>query len=217
MSDFTRFTPDGEELATVDVKRLNLWKVKTGASVSHIDFDESIVDVAFNSAKTHMIVTTLKNFHLWDMRTGQRVGPPLARNQPAPTVFPPTEERGVAAFTPKGDKFMVRSNKNAFDLRFTADATLVRTLTSPSEGDVYRLTFSRDGSSVILSEFLRSTTIWEVEPAPVRGDPERITLAVQVQTGEELNEDGMARRLDVEELKRRSEQLDKLGGSPWGR
>jgi len=78
--------------------------------------------------------------------------------------------------------------------------------------------FSPDGRTIVTgggdrSKRTGSASLWP-GLVPLRGTPERLVLWVQVLTGQELDDDGVARWLDAPAWQERRRRLDDLGGPP---
>jgi WD40 repeat protein len=73
------------------------------------------------------------------------------------------------------------------------------------------LAFGSDGRT-FLSGSVDGTVQWVPVPAAMEGDPERIKLWVEVQTGRELDGSGVVRELDWRDWQKRFQRLRELGG-----
>ena len=59
-----------------------------------------------------------------------------------------------------------------------------------------------------------AVTFWDASISPLEGDPERITLWVEVLTGFEFDSEGSLDVLDAQCWRQRRARLSKLGGPP---
>jgi hypothetical protein len=78
---------------------------------------------------------------------------------------------------------------------------------------VWAVSCSPKEKKVVTGSEDKTARLWQI-PEPAVGDPERITLWVQVITGLELDDNGAVHRLDADTWKQRRQQLRGLGGPP---
>jgi hypothetical protein len=76
------------------------------------------------------------------------------------------------------------------------------------------VSFSPDGSEILLVDNFGTFAIWQAPPGPLAGDCEQIACRVQVVTGLELDPTGGINVLDAPTWQERRRQLQELGGPP---
>jgi hypothetical protein len=74
--------------------------------------------------------------------------------------------------------------------------------------------FTHDDRAVLTAGRDGELTRWQMETLPVAGDVERIRLWIQVLTGMELDQEGVAGGLSHETWNERRRQLEELRGPP---
>jgi hypothetical protein len=72
--------------------------------------------------------------------------------------------------------------------------------------------FTPDGQTVLTASGDKTCRFWEVSPAPVAGEAERLVLWTQVITGMEVEPSGPVRLLDAATWQQRRQRLQELGG-----
>jgi eukaryotic-like serine/threonine-protein kinase len=75
-----------------------------------------------------------------------------------------------------------------------------------------RIRFSPDGRYLLTSDG-HAARLWDA-PAPLPGDPPRLSAWVEAATGREIDERGAARALDRDAWLERRHRLESLGGPP---
>ena len=82
------------------------------------------------------------------------------------------------------------------------------------QNTVVAVTFSPDGTTVLTGSYDKTARLWWAVPPLVPGTPERVSLWVQVLTGQELDEYSAVRVLDADTWQERRQRLEELGGPP---
>jgi hypothetical protein len=152
-----------------------------------------------------MVVVTGEAGHLaraWDLERGEPISATLA--DLAGNISRLT-------FSPDGRCFLTglwdRHNARLWD---TATGKPIGPPIHHAEA-VYHVAFTADGKRILSTSVNGEFRSQEV-PLPLPGGPERIRCWVEVLTGMELDEQGMIRNLNADDLQRRRERLDELGG-----
>jgi serine/threonine protein kinase/WD40 repeat protein len=212
------FSPDGKAVLTGggDVGdftgEARLWSVATGKELSPPMCHQGLVTaVAFRPGGKGLLTVT-KNprleageVWLWSPTSGEPLGPPL----------PHRDLIRAVAFTSDGRAFLTGSD--AGTARLWSAATKKQIGPALRHQDpVIAVRISPDGKTMFTMTNHKTVTLWPV-PVPVAGGPERITLAVQILTGKELDDDGIVRVLDAKTLQDRRRRLEELGGQPFRR
>ena len=76
------------------------------------------------------------------------------------------------------------------------------------------MSFSPDGSEILVADRHGNAQVWKAPPGPLKGDYERIVCWVQVVTGMELDLTGGINVLDAPAWQQRCQRLQELGGPP---
>jgi WD40 repeat protein/tRNA A-37 threonylcarbamoyl transferase component Bud32 len=207
------FSPDGKSVLTGgDDRTARLWEVPTGRPLGKpLCHEDWIMTVAYSpDGKTVLTGGHDNTARLWEAPVGKPLGAPLRHDG---WVV-------AAAFHPQGKAILTGSG---YQEGREATARLWEVATGKPLGPpiqhhgslVARLAYSPDGRTVLTTDWHKdekepAAYLWEV--GPVEGEVERIVLWVQVRTGMELDDRGMARELDAPTRDARRMRLDRLGG-----
>jgi WD40 repeat protein len=207
------FSPDGHTVLTGswdDTARL--WDARTGKHLGEpLRHKGWVLAVAFNpEGDTVLTGSRDKTAQLWDARTGKPLGDPL-RHQ---------GEVWAVAFSPEGHTVLTGSEDNTARLW---DARTGEPLGDPlrHQGEVQAVAFSPDGKHFVTACAGNSfhgrgrqvstgmALLWQA-PAPLQADVRHIRLWVEVNTGLELDSQGVVRALDAPAWQERWKALQKL-------
>jgi WD40 repeat protein len=199
------FSPDGKMLLTgSDDGNARLWDMATGNAVGPpLEHQYAVNSLAFSpDGNTVLTGSEDQTAQLWETATGRAIGPPLKDHGRVDAV----------AFSPDGKILLVGSQDKTARLW---DAVTRKAIGPPLQhkGDVRAVAFSPDGKTMVTGSANGMAQLWEA-PSIVPGTPERITLWVQVLTGQELDEHGAVRVLDADTWHERRRRLEELGGPP---
>ncbi|HYT95493.1 MAG TPA: serine/threonine-protein kinase [Gemmataceae bacterium] len=193
------------------------WEAATGKALGPaipITFKDRIgglLTVVSADGKT-ILTANSDEARVWDAVTGKPRGEPL--------TVPQDHFFQDATFSP--DARVILTVNSGFGPaptelkgRFTEvrlwEAVTLRQLGPPLRGPS-AAAFSPDGKTFLEAG---EKEVWlRRVPAPLRGDPERIRLWVEVNTGQALDESGAVLKLDATGLRERWQRLQKLGGMP---
>jgi WD40 repeat protein len=220
------FSPDGKFVFTTTTDwgghnafEGRLWDVPRGIPVGEpMPHREEITSVAFSpDGKTILTGSLDSTARLWDAATGQPVGPPLRCQGKVRAVAFSSDGRFLLTQTGPSAEGLTRERAgppqevaefiNAFQLW---DAATGQPLGEPVPAPDAGVHF--EGNEVV---GMTGTTVcrWKA-PAPLEGDPDRIRLWIEVNSGLELDEGGAAVELDANAWQQRHDRLQQLGGPP---
>ncbi len=196
--------PDGKGVLVGLPNGADLWdadkRVFTGLSLPHTS---SVSAVAVDAEGRRAATGAWNVGHVWDLRTGAPVGPPLLHSGGSGH-----EERFRAmAFSP--DSCFVAG------LAFDGAIRLWDAATGRPVGPVMQqsgagaLAFHPDGSVLFTSGRTASVCRWRV-PRPAEGKAELLTLQTQVLTGMELDAEGVVHLLSADAWRERRQRLEEL-------
>jgi WD40 repeat protein len=192
-------SPDGKTVATATAgdkdKAVRLWDVATGTVRATFPHPNVVQGVAFNpDGRTLLTGCADRTARLWDLETGQVIGPPL--KHPRELVAVTFSVDGRLAATSGGD-----NTARLWDV--ATGQPIGAPLPHPEWATV--LAFTQDGQGLWTGSY-EVARRWPV-PLPVKGDKERVTLGVQVLTGMELNDYGLVDWLDAATWQQRRQRL----------
>jgi WD40 repeat protein len=201
------------------------WETATGkplGPVIPVTVAASAPLVAVSADGRTILTTSLNEARVWDAVTGKPHGEPLTVPQDpfGRNLAYSRDYFQNAAFSPDAQVIMTINlgfgpapgkAEDAFrEVRLWEAATL-RPLGPPLRGP-NTAAFSPDGKT-FLAAGEKEAWLRRV-PTPLQGDPERIRLWVEVNTGQALDEGGAVLELDETSLRERWQRLQKLGGPP---
>jgi WD40 repeat protein len=192
------FSQDGKMLLTVSGDEIHTWDAETGLAAGPILKEASHVINAAFSADSQTIVTGNRDqtAQLWDVATGRRQGwRPLWH--PAPVLAAALSPDGGLAVTGCADG-SVRLWNRASALPLGPAARL--------RDKVVAVAFAADGRSFLAGGLDRALGRWRV-PGPMEGTLEQIELRLSVETGMEIEENGVVYFLDAVSWRERQRQL----------
>jgi WD40 repeat protein len=199
------FGPEGTVVATGSKDHTaRLWQTATGEGLGpYLPHHDFVTAVAFRP-NGRTLVTTSHDFtaRLWDVATGQALR----------TIVQLPALPQAAALNPGGTMLVIGcADRTARLCDVTTGIFLGPPL--PHAGEVRAVAFSPDGRTLLTGGLGRTACLWAV-PAPMQGDPARITLWAQVATGMELSGAGDFTVLPEFDWRRRRERLAEAGGAP---
>jgi WD40 repeat protein len=208
------FSPDGQILVTRAGETACFWKTDTGQPLGQpVRHAGGVNRVEFHPSGRLLLTQSGPTMRFWE------VGPPggapsgpqrLAAARPlGPPLEHPEAVEGMA-FSPDGRTVATGCGDGM--LRFW-DVLTGKALGPPRRhGGILRgVRFSPDGRTIATGGTDGTVRLWPV-PAPLEGDPERITRSLEVRTGVELDSNGTVQVLDAATWQDRREQLAEMGG-----
>ena len=212
------FSPDGKFVFTITKEAREdkgfegrLWNVPRGVPVGEpMPHREEITSAVFSpDGKTILTGSLDSTARLWDAATGRPVGPPLrCQGRVRAVAF---SGDGRILLTQTGSK-RVGPPHNPYvgeAFQFWEAATgqpLGEPVPAPDAGVHF------EGNEVV---GMTGATVcrWKA-PAPLEGDPERIRLWIEVNSGLALDAGGAIVELDANAWQQRQDRLQQLGGLP---
>jgi WD40 repeat protein len=200
----TAFSPDGKLSAIAsgdDTARL--WDVERrkprGLPLKH---QNRVVALAFSpDGRTLLTGSTDQTARLWDTRTGKPLGEPHKQ----------TGAVWAVAFSTDG-RTVVTGSRGGARLWNAATGTPVGPLW-PHRRMVWAAACHPRDQTVATGGGDGKARLWQL-PAPMEGERQRVALWVQVLTGMELDDSGVARRLGASAWEQRRQRLAQRGGPP---
>jgi len=199
------FSSDSKTLVTGAYSQAaQLWNVATGERIGKpLLHRESVKAVAISpDGQTVLTGSDDRTARLWQAATGNPVHTPFLH------------PRGVTAvaFSPDGKTILTGSLDDQKARLW--DVFTGKPLGMPFDHrrPVWAVAFSSDGKTA-LSASPDKAGFWPV-PVPLPGEVERLVLWAQVQTGMELDADGVVAGLDAAQWQERRKRLEELGGPP---
>jgi WD40 repeat protein/tRNA A-37 threonylcarbamoyl transferase component Bud32 len=196
------FSPDGKLLLTgCEDGTARLWDAATGEPVGEpLPHAGPVRTVAFRPDGRALLTGSWGNgvVQLWDARTGQPLGRPLQHQDSVLAVAfsPDGQTAATACWDGKARLWTVATGK-------PIGAPLAH------QSTVRAVAFSPDGRTVLTGSFDRTARLWDV-PLPTEGPAEEIVLRAQVETGTELDRNGLFRMLDAPTWTKRVQRLQQL-------
>ncbi len=170
------FSPQGERLAVIYDKTVNIWDATTDKIVS-IPHNDKISDIAFNADGTRLLGTAgVLGAKIWDASSGALL---------FHTPLPRQHGKIVSiALSPDRKRLASASEENQIKVWDAFSGRVLWTLTpSGSSSPIYRLFFSSDGSRLLGSSSNR-VQMWEAASgAPLASQSARCSLSVQMENG----------------------------------
>src|SRR5262249_5853050 len=142
---------------------------------------------------------------LWEVPSGRSLMAPLLHDGWVRSV----------AFSPDGKTLATGCDDGAARLWNAEDGTALGAVLQ-HRGPVNRVAFSPDGRTVLTGSSDGPARLW-TPPSPLRGDPDHVTLWLQVLTGMELDAEGTVQVLPGDVWEQRRRQLHERGGPPTNR
>ncbi|MCI0358332.1 MAG: WD40 repeat domain-containing protein, partial [Planctomycetaceae bacterium] len=190
---------DGQMVATAGSK-IRLWSAKTGEQMpGTMDNEEAIDHLTFSpNGKWLLAVDRDRTARLWEVQTAQPVGPPLFH----------MARVHQAVFLGDGP-LLVAGTGDGAQIWDAATSTPI----GPALKPALAVAASPDGRTVAASAG-REFRLWQV-PQPVADEPQRIRLAIEIDSGLSLDDSGDVKVLDIDAWNLRRQQLMAEGGSPF--
>jgi WD40 repeat protein len=140
---------------------------------------------------------------LWDVALSELLVEPLRHEA----------EVGAVAFSPDGSILLTGSLDGTGQYW---DAMTGHPLGPPLRhaGGVTSAAYAPDGRSAATGGMDHTVRLWRTPAPPATGDAARVSLWVEALTEMEMNDRGALRALSAADVRRRREELDRLGGPP---
>jgi WD40 repeat protein len=212
------FSPDSQTVLTGGLDRTaRLWRTATGEPLGlSIHLQGECRAVAFSAdGKTILTGSSDGTARRWDAVTGAPLGPPLPhRGAVCAVAFSPAGRALLTVCDFWGGETEGRLWATATGKPLGPPLRLADRFRWPGGSSVQALAaFSPDGKVVLTGDQDKLSRLWSV-PAPIPGEPERITVWAQVITGLELDQYEEISVLDADTWQQRRQHLEALGGPP---
>jgi WD40 repeat protein/serine/threonine protein kinase len=199
------FSPNGRSCAVASGDNaVCLWDLPTGRArflaAVHLS---RVVALAFSPDGQRLVTgSTDKTAQLWDAATGKPVGEPLKH------------QGGVwgVGFSADGRTVVTGGRGGGARLWDAATGTPIGPVW-PHQQVVWAVACHPTEPLVLTGSADRTARLWQI-PDPVDGQPEQITLWLQVITGMDLDDNGKTHWLDAATWFERRRRLGELGGPP---
>jgi WD40 repeat protein/tetratricopeptide (TPR) repeat protein len=196
------FSPDGQAVLTRSFDgTARLWEAQTGNPIgTPLQHQGVVTAVAFSpDGRTVLTASVDETARLWEAQTGKPIGTPLQHQAGVTAV----------AFSPDGQTVLTGSRDKA-QLWETRTGKPIGTPLQ-HQGAVTSVAFNPDGRTVLTGSRDNTARLW-ANPAPVQGDPERITVWLSVVLGMEMDDGGAIHLLAPQEWEQRRRQMEQMGG-----
>jgi WD40 repeat protein/serine/threonine protein kinase/Flp pilus assembly protein TadD len=195
------FSPDGTRVLTASRDRTaRLWDATSGQELLVLRHEDAVVRADFSPDGTRVLTASAdRTARLWDANSGAPIGLPWQH----------PDRLLCAAFSPDG-RVVVTGCEDGQARLWAAETGLLIGSPWPHPRPVTAAAFSPDGRTVLTACGDHAARLWDV-PAPVAGDPGRLVLRVEAETGLELDAGGAVHRLEGEALAERRRRLQQAG------
>jgi eukaryotic-like serine/threonine-protein kinase len=213
--DGLALSPDGRVLVTGSADgKARLWDTATGQQLGKpLHHQEQVWTVCISPDQRRVLTGDRSpTVRLWNATTFAPLGP-IIKDARLPAFS--RDGRIFVTASTKGFRLWDAATGKALGPEYTdpafPDTAEIRRLEISSDGAVvWTLTTDEKPSSDKKVE--NHNRRWDVGPLPLTGAPERITCWIEVITGLQLDEGGVARGLSVEEWQAKRARLQELGG-----
>jgi WD40 repeat protein len=202
---FAAYRPDGKAIVTNDGETIRLWDAHTrqllwaSTGDRHAPF---LSPVHFSADGKQALTATWNGARLQDGITGAPRGEPLKLDL----------RHYVGAFSPDG-KVVAIGSLDGLRLWDVPTAKPLGPMLRFPDFVTHEVVFRPDSREVLA--IYQNLKVYPCDvPAPINGEPERLRLWLEVNTGLELDPGGAVVELDAKSWRERRERLGKLGGPP---
>ena len=215
------YGPDGKTVLTgSDDKTARLWEASSGQPIgAPMQHHGGVLSVAFSpDGKTVLTGSDDKTARLWEASSGQPIGAPMQHQGGVLSV----------AFSPDGKTVLTGSDDKTARLW---EASSGQPIGAPMEhqGAVSSVAYSPDGKTVLTGSDDKTARLWEawsdrqigtpmatarmLRISSMKGDVDRITLAIEFLTGNVIYNYGCILSIDAATWDLRSRQIERLNGT----
>jgi WD40 repeat protein/tetratricopeptide (TPR) repeat protein len=186
--------------------RVQHFDTATGKSLGQAGLGGAVSRVAINPAGTQFACSTWGDITV-------RVGDMATRQISGRSLEHPTGTHALA-FSPDGRYLLTGCNDGNGRLYDVATGQRVGPLLA-GKNQIKAVAFSTDGATVLTAAMDGIVRRWDVPPlVGVGSQAKRVVLWTELLTGQTLDDDGVAHVIGGDALRRRSTELDRLGGPP---
>jgi WD40 repeat protein len=168
MVNHIAFSPDGKSVAAATwAREVRAWDVESGKLLRTMAHPEVPYRTVYSPDGTRLLALCPSAAHLWDPRTGKRIGGPMA--------YPPMTEgwgldlRGL--FSPDGKVVLLSSGYRSFRLWDAETTTPLAAPTPAGEPERACFAFSPDSRLVVAGHEDGTAQVWEVAGGRPLGAP----------------------------------------------
>jgi eukaryotic-like serine/threonine-protein kinase len=216
------FSHDGKTVLTGSGSTAQMWDAASGQRIGVVleHAKSNTVSLVAFSADDHAIITGMQHevidrnknkyqtghtVQVWDANSGKPIGKPFN-----------VDPGGKMTLSPDGKTVVSQSGASVRLYDIPSSMPITPTLEFGSNVD--SISFSRDGKYLLIvstDKKRKTARLWKI-PEPFKGSPERISLWIELLTGQELGDESgkVGAVIDYKAATAKEARLKELGGPP---